>query len=189
MTEACRMTKEEAVELMKSRLANENLRKHVLAVEAVMRGLARRLGEDEDLWGLAGILHDIDYEETKGDPQRHSAVGAQLLREMGLEEEVVQAVRAHNPRHGDPRETPMAKALYSADPLTGLIVAAALVHPDKKLSAIDPQFVMKRFGEKAFARGANREAIRSCSELGLGLEEFIEIGLSSMRGISGVLGL
>lgn len=183
------MTRDEAWELVSSKLTNLNLRKHVLAVEVVMRRLARRFGQDEDLWGLAGILHDIDYEETKGNPERHSLVGAAVLEEAGVDPVVVDAVRAHNERHGIPRETLMAKALYCADPLTGLIVAAALIHPEKKLHAIDTQFVMNRFGEKSFARGANRETIKACSEIGLTLEEFVALGLEAMQGVSGELGL
>lgn len=179
----------EALSLMQRHLRNENMRKHSLAVEAVMRALARRLGQDEEKWGLAGILHDIDYDETRYDPDRHSMVGADMLREAGLDDEVVEAVRAHNDAHGLPRESLMSKALYSCDPLTGLIVAAALIHPEKKLGAIDTGFVMNRFGEKAFARGARREPIRACSELGLGLEEFVSIGLEAMQAIAPQLGL
>lgn len=183
------MTRDEAWQLASSKLANANLRKHVLAVEAVMRRLARRFGEDEDLWGLAGILHDVDYEETKDRPEEHSLVGAAVLEKAGVHPAVVDAVRAHNERHGIPRKTLMAKALYCADPLTGLIVAAALIHPEKKLRAIDTQFVMNRFGEKSFARGANRETIKACSEVGLALEEFIGLGLEAMQAISEELGL
>lgn len=183
------MDRAEAWNLARRHLSSKNLRKHTLAVEAVMRALARRLGEDEEKWGLAGLLHDLDYEETKDEPHRHSLVGAERLAQLGVEPEIVEAVRAHNEAHGLPRSTLLAKALYAADPLTGLIVAAALIHPEKKLVAIDPQFVLNRFGEKAFARGANREAIRSCSELGLGLEEFVATGLEAMRSIASELGL
>ncbi len=183
------MDRAEAVALMRRHLTNKNLRKHTLAVEAVMRALAKRLGEDEDRWGLAGLLHDIDYEETKDQPERHSMVGANMLAEIGVDADIVEAVRAHNEIHGVPRESAMSKALYCADPLTGLIVAAALIHPEKKLAAIDAPFVLHRFGEKAFARGANRDTIRACSELGLELDEFVDIGLQAMRDISPELGL
>jgi putative nucleotidyltransferase with HDIG domain len=174
---------------MRARLGNVNLQKHTLAVEAIMRRLAAHFGQDQDVWGLAGLLHDIDYEETKGDPDRHSLVGAAELAAAGLDEQVVDAVRCHNSRHGLARETLMSRALHAADPLSGLIVAGALVSPTKRLAAIDAAFVVNRFGEKSFARGADRDAIRCCSELGLSLEEFIALGVEAMQGIARDLGL
>jgi putative nucleotidyltransferase with HDIG domain len=158
-------------------------------VEAVMRRLARHFGEDEERWGAAGLLHDIDYEETKNDHHAHSIKSGEIAAELGFDEEIVDAVKAHNEIHGLPRETKMAKALYSADPLTGLIVASALISPKKKLSGIDTDFVFNRMGEKSFARGANRDIIRACSELGLSVTEFISLGLEAMQGISKELGL
>ena len=184
------MVRQEALIYMMDNVKNTNLRKHILAVEAVMRRLAVQLGEDEEKWGLTGLLHDIDYETTKDNPERHSMVGAEMLEEAGLDPEIVEAVRAHNDHHRLPRETLMAKALYAADPLTGLIVAGALVNPSKKLSAIDPKFIINRFGEKAFARGARREPMLAAkTELGLELEEFVALGLEAMQGIAGELGL
>lgn len=182
--------RQEALDFMLENVRNSNLRKHILAVEAVMRGLGGRLGEDEEKWGLAGLLHDIDYETTKDSPDRHSLVGAEMLEAKGLAPEIVEAVRAHNEHHGLPRQTLMAKALHAADPLTGLIVAAALISPAKKLSAIDAKFVLNRFGEKAFAKGARREPMSAAkAELGLELSELIGLGLEAMQGISGDLGL
>ena len=181
------MTREEAYELAKSRLKNRNLFKHVLAVEAVMRALARHFGEDEERWGLAGLLHDLDYEETKDDPERHTLVTAELLQNYDVDEEIVHAIKAHNNRV--PRESLMDKAIYAADPVTGLVVAAALMHPSKKLAGIDVPFILRRFKEKRFAAGANREQIRSCEEIGLSLEEFLDIALRAMQGISEDLGL
>jgi putative nucleotidyltransferase with HDIG domain len=183
------MTRDEAIREVKARIKTKNLIKHVLAVEAVMRRLATHFGEDPDRWGLAGVLHDLDYEETKDDPARHSLVGAKVLEEMGIDSGIVQAVRSHNECHGLPRETLMEKALYCSDPLTGLIVASALIHPDKNLAGIDSAFVLKRFDEKAFAKGANRETIRACGELGLELDDFVSMGLEAMRGIAGEIGL
>ena len=183
------MTRDELVKEVEKRIKTKNLFKHILAVEAVMRRLARRLGEDEDRWGAAGLLHDIDYEETKDDPANHSLVSGKIAEELGFDAEIVDAVKAHNEAHGLPRETNMAKALYSCDPLTGLIVAAALISPEKKLSAIDTDFVLHRMGEKSFAKGANRNIIRSCTELGLSLEEFISLGLEAMQDIHEELGL
>jgi len=170
-------------------MTNDNLFKHALAVEAVMAKLAEHLGGDASSWAMAGLLHDIDYEATKDDPTRHSLESAELVRSLGFDEEIVEAVRAHNGRHGLPRHTPMAKALYACDPLTGLIVAAALISPERRLSAIDPAFILNRFGEKSFARGANRDTIRACSELGLELETFVSLGLIAMQGIADQLGL
>jgi hypothetical protein len=183
------VTRDEAYTLLTRHLKTRNLVKHSLAVEAVMRGLARHFGQDEDIWGLAGLLHDIDYDWTKDEPARHSMEGADLLAREGLPEEIVYAVRAHNEAHGLPRRSLLDKALYASDPLTGLIVAGALIKPEKKLSAIDVPFLLNRFHEKSFARGANREQIKSCSEMGLSLEEFMEIGLKSMQGIAGEMGL
>lgn len=183
------MQRPEALALMRAKLSNKNLQKHTLAVEAIMRRLASRLGQDEELWGLVGLLHDIDYEETKGDPERHSLVGADQLEALGLPAQVVYAVRVHNERHGLPRLSTLDRALHAADPLSGLIVAAALVTPKKRLDAIDGQFLLHRFGEKSFARGADRDCIRRCSELGLELEEFLSLGLAAMQSISGELGL
>lgn len=183
------MDRQEALDLVKEHVKTRNLIKHMLATEAVMKALAERLGEDQDKWALAGLLHDIDYDETAHDPNRHSLVGGEMLEKLGLPDDVVHAVKAHNEAHGLPRETRLDKALYAVDPLTGLLVAAALIHPSKKLSAIDVGFVMNRFKESSFARGANRDQMKSCSELGLSLEEFIEIGLRAMQGIAGELGL
>ena len=151
--------------------------------------LARHFGEDEQKWGLAGLLHDIDYDSTKDDPSRHSLEGAVMLEELGLPADVVYAVKVHNEAHGMPRESLLDKALYATDPLTGLIVAGALIRPEKKLAAIDIPFLQKRFHEKAFARGASREQINSCSELGLSLEEFMGLGLEAMQGIAVEMGL
>lgn len=183
------MTREEASQHVQERVKTKNLWKHMLAVEAVMRRLAKEFGEDPEMWGLAGLVHDIDYDETANDPARHSIVGAELLAQLGYPPEVVQAVKVHNDYHGFPRVTRMEKALYATDPLTGLIVAAALIHPDKKLASLDTGFVLNRFYEKSFAKGARRETIQTCSELGLTLEKFISLGLEAMQGIAGELGL
>ena len=183
------MNRKEALDSVKANVENENLVKHMLATEAIMETLARRLGKDEDEWGLTGLLHDIDVELTEGDMSSHSKLGADLVREMGESEAVVHAILCHNEAHGVPRETELDKALLCADPLTGLITAAALVRPDKKLAGVEARSVKKRFKEKSFAAGADREQIAQCSELGLELDEFIELGLKAMQGIAGDLGL
>ncbi|KNZ69991.1 metal dependent phosphohydrolase [Thermincola ferriacetica] len=183
------MTREEALTELKKHVKNNNLLKHMYACEAVMQRLARHFGQDEEKWGLAGLLHDIDYDQTKDDPVRHSLVGAEILEQMGLPEDVVYSVKVHNDAHGLPRNTLLDKALYATDPVTGLIVAGALIKPEKKLDAIDVPFLINRFNEKSFARGANREQIASCSELGLTLEEFFGLALEAMLAIRDELGL
>lgn len=183
------MNREEALRHVTDNVKNRNLIKHMLATEVVMRALARHFGEDADRWALAGLLHDIDWDQTASRPEDHSAVGARMLEELGVDGDIVYAVKVHNERHGFPRVSLMDKALYAADPVTGLIVAAALIHPDKKLAPIDTQFVMNRFGEKSFAKGANRDQISSCGELGLQLDEFVGMALSAMKEIAPEIGL
>lgn len=183
------MNREEALDAIKINVENGNLVKHMLATEAVMRALAKRFGENEREWGLTGLLHDIDVELTEGDMKSHSRLGADLVREMGGSESMAHAVLCHNQEHNVPFETKLDKALFCADPLTGLITAAALVLPNKKLTSVEAKSVKKKFKEKSFAAGANREQIAQCSELGLELDEFLELGLKAMQGIAGELGL
>lgn len=183
------MQREEALSLVKEQVKNKNLIKHMLAVEAVMACLAEYLEEDKELWGMTGLLHDLDYDKTADDPMQHGLLGAEMLNERGFPPEMVQAVKAHNEALAVERNSLMDKALYAADPVTGLLVAAALIHPEKKLSAIDVDFVLKRFKEKSFARGAGREQIQSCSELGLNLEQFLGLSLKAMQDSSKELGL
>ena len=184
------MKREEALKFLKENIKNQNLIKHSLAVEAAMESLAEYFGEDKEKWGICGLLHDIDYEKTKGNPNLHSKIGAEMLKNLGFEEEICDAVLTHNEAHKILPETKMAKALYCVDPLTGLIVAATLVLPSKKISDLKVENVLKRFKEKSFARGANREIIKKCQEyLGLSLEKFVEIVLSAMQKISDDLGL
>ena len=183
------MTRKEALDSIKANVENKNLVKHMLATEAIMRALARRLGEDEEEWGLTGLLHDIDVELTGGDMSSHSKLGADLARELGASEAMAHAILCHNEAHGVPRETKLDKALFCVDPLTGLITAAALVRPNKKLAGLEAKSVLKRFKERSFAAGASREQISLCSEIGLELDEFVELGLKAMQEISSDLGL
>jgi len=178
------MNREEALNSIEANVENRKLIKHMLATEAIMRALARKLGEDEEEWGLTGLVHDIDVELTGGDMNTHSKLGADLVREMGASDTMVHAVLCHNEAHGVSRNTKLDKALFCADPLTGLITAAALVRPDKKLAGVELKSVRKRFKEKSFAAGASREQIATCSELGLELDEFIELGLEAMKDIA-----
>jgi len=180
------MTRAEAFELSRSRFTNQNLFKHVLAVEAVMRELAEHLHQDQEAWGLAGLLHDLDYEETMKTPERHTVVTMELLKPHAVAEDILHAIRCHN--NLAPRESLLDKALYAVDPITGLIVAAVLMHPDKKLASLTSEFVLRRFKEKSFAKGANREQIQTCADLGLSLEEFATIAINGMQKINAELG-
>lgn len=183
------MERQIAIEELQGRLTNKNLIKHSLAVEAIMRSLAEYLKDEVDKWGLAGLLHDIDYDKTAEDPSKHSIVGAEILENLGVDDFIVYAVKAHNDYHGIERKRKIDKALYAADPVSGLITASALILPSKKLEDVTVEFLVKRFNEKGFAKGANRNQIMSCSELGLTLEEFLGIALDAMKGIAGELGL
>jgi putative nucleotidyltransferase with HDIG domain len=181
------LSRDEAVTLVNEHLTKKNLVKHVLAVEAIMRALARRFEEDETVWGLTGLLHDLDYEQTSDAPERHGYITVEILGAYDVPDEVRRAVLAHA-GHVD-RTSLLDKAIYCVDPVTGLIVASALMHPTKSLAGVDGPFVGKRFKEKRFAAGASREAISGCRELCLELHEFIEISLDAMQSISRELGL
>jgi len=178
-----------ALEMVKKNVKNKNLRKHMYAVEAICKRLAQEFDEDEEKWALAGLLHDVDYDKTNKDPEKHSMIGADMLEEAGLPEDIVYAVRVHNERHGLPRVSLLDKVLYAADPLSGLIVASALINPEKKLEAIDAEFILRRFDENSFARGANREQIKACEEFDMSLDKFVELSYQAMLDISDELGL
>jgi putative nucleotidyltransferase with HDIG domain len=182
------MDRETAFSLLTTHVKNKNLVKHCLACEAVLAALARHFGEDEHTWRLAGLLHDLDYDQTADAPDIHGTIAAKMLEEADVNPDIVHAVLAHAEKA--PRESKLDKALWVVDPLTGLIVAAALIKPEKKLAAIDAQFVINRMKEKSFARGANRDQIKACEvELGLPLEQFVGIGVKAMQEIGGELGL
>lgn len=181
------MTRDEALEWVKSEIKAPNLIKHIISVEAGCRRLAEHFGEDPEFWGMAGLLHDLDYELTLHSPERHTWLAAEWLREKGFDETLIHAVMAH--AEAVKPESKLDWALYSVDPTTGLIVAAALMHPSKKLAGLDVPFLMKRFKEKRFAAGARRESIAACSNLGLTLEEFLGLNLEGMTRISDELGL
>ena len=181
------MTREEALDMVFSNVSEQNLRNHMIATEAVMRALAQRLGEDPDLWGLAGLLHDLDYHETIDDFPRHGYVTSELLKDKGFSQEFMDAIVAHA-GHIE-RKTVLDKALFAADPVTGLVVAAALIRPEKKLEPVKLKSLRKRFKEKQFARGADREQIASCEDLEIPLDEFLELSLEAMKGVADQIGL
>ena len=182
------MNRSEALAAVKDKIANQNLVKHMLATEAVMRALAERFGQDVEEWGLAGLLHDIDLDECKGDMTVHGRMSAEMARSAGVSEAVCHAILCHG-MLGEPCKTLMDKALFCADPVTGLITAGALIRPEKKLSVVEARSILKRFKEKSFAAGANREQIAKCADIGLSLEEFIGLSLKAMQDISDDLGL
>lgn len=181
--------RDRGLNLLREKLSSANLQKHCFAVEAIMQELARHYGEDIELWGLAGLTHDVDYEEVKEDLSRHSLLGAQWLSELGFPEEVVKAVRVHNEAHGELAQTRMEHALIFADAISGLIISAALVVPTKKLADLKTESVLKRFKQKDFAKGVHREEILRCEQHGLPLEDFAELSVKALQGIAGALGL
>jgi len=180
------LSRSQALELVQQHVSNRNLVKHMIAVEGVMRRLARHFGQDEEVWGVVGLLHDLDYDETVNDFPKHGFRTAQILADQGLPPEALQAIVAHTGHI--PCETLMDQVLYAVDPLTGLIVAAALMHPQKKIAALDVDFIQRRFKEKRFAAGANREQIQSCVGFGLALEPFLQLGLEGMNSVSDQIG-
>lgn len=179
--------REKAYQLVVEKIGVNNLLKHILAVEAGMRKLAENFNEDIDYWGLTGLLHDLDYNETKNDEQRHSYVTAEWLKEYNLPDEMLHAIHAH-PGH-IPCQSKLDWALYAVDPTTGFLVACALMHPDKKLASLDSKFILKRFKEKRFAAGATRENMAACSNLGLELDQFLLMVRDGMLTISDKLGM
>lgn len=184
------MNRQEAVQLVRERVENQNLVNHMLATEAIMGALARRLGADVEKWRLAGLLHDLDVEETADSMEVHGATTVRWLRDAGLDDEVVlQAIAAHNPANGSSVVSVMDRALFACDPLTGLVTAAALIRPEKRLELVALKSLKKRFREPSFAKGARREDIMTCVELGLDLDEFLAIGLEAMQEASDDLGL
>jgi len=188
------LSRPEALELMQEYTASDSLRKHMLAVEGAMRAYAARFGEDVEQWGLAGLLHDFDYErwpnEAHAPDQEHPAEGVRTLRSRGVEEPVLHAILGHANYSGVPRDTLMAKALFAVDELTGLITATALVRPSRSLNDVDVRSVQKKMKDKAFARGCNREDIvEGAAALGVDLAEHIQFVLDAMRSRAEVLGL
>src|SRR3989338_8292823 len=176
------MTREQAITLLRQHVKNENLIKHMFAAEAVMRALARKFNQNENAWAMAGLLHDIDWEETANTPEQHSVVSKQYLLEAGIDADAAQAIYVHNHLHGIRPQTLLEKALYSAEELTGLITACALVTPEKRLADVKPESVLKKFKQPAFAAGVNREIIMQAQDmLGMTLEELVALELSAMQ--------
>jgi putative nucleotidyltransferase with HDIG domain len=168
---------------------SESLRKHMLAVEACMRAYARKFGEDENHWGITGLLHDFDYEKYPT-PAEHPFVGNKILEERGYPEDVRRAILSHADYSGVKRESRMEKALYACDEVSGFITASALVKPNKSLAEVEAKSVRKKMKDKAFARSVNRDdIINGAADLGVDLEEHIAFCIEAMKGIAGELGL
>lgn len=181
------MSREEAEALVETYVKTKNLRKHMYAVAAIMRALAEHLNGDPEEWEIAGILHDLDYEETKERPELHGLRTCEMLEVKDVPSSVIEAIKAHN-HHKEP-DTPMEYALICADNLSGMLVACALVRPERRLSALTPEFVARKMREPSFAKGADRKSISLHSQLGLSQEEFLRIGIDGICKVSDRLGL
>jgi putative nucleotidyltransferase with HDIG domain len=194
MTDITLPDRDSALALMREYTASESLRKHMLSVEAAMRAYAERLGQDPERWGLAGLLHDFDYERFPNDAHsatdQHPSYGVGVLRERGYPEDILEAIMGHASYTGVPRESAMAKTLFAVDELTGLITATALVKPSKSVHDVDARSVRKKMKDKAFARGVSREdVIRGAEELGVDLDEHIAFVVEAMQSRAAELGL
>ena len=199
------MTRDEAYKLMTQMLQSKNLQKHGLAVEAIMKSLCKFLKDrsasqglaweptefNEEEWGIVGLLHDADYELIEKDPKKHTLVTEEKLRDIGgVSERIIDGIKAHHDGIKDSRDNLMEKSVYAADELSGLITAVTLVRPDKKLSSVTVESVMKKFPQKSFAAGANRDQILACEkELNIPLEGFVSTALKAMRSVAQELGL
>jgi len=183
------MDRKQAWSLLCEYTQSESLRKHMLAVEACMRAYARKFGEDENKWGITGLLHDFDYEKYPT-PAEHPFVGNKILEERGYPEDVRRAILSHADYSGVKRESRMEKTLYACDEIAGFITASALVKPNKSLAEVEAKSVRKKMKDKAFARSVNRDdIINGAADLGVDLEEHIAFCIEAMKGIAGELGL
>ena len=183
------MSRDSTIEFLRQHVKTEMLMKHLYTVEAAMRGYARRFGEDGDRWGIAGLLHDFDWEICPT-PEEHPNYGAQIMRDHGYPEDMVRAVLTHGEHTGIPRESLMEHTLFAVDELSGFIRAVALVRPSKSLDDVTPRSVRKKMKDKAFARDVNRDDIvRGAEELGVDLDEHIAFIVESMKPIAGRIDL
>ncbi len=183
------ISREESLELLNQYLKTKNLLNHSFAVEAILAGCARRLGEDEELWSRTGLLHDLDYDYTKDHPEQHALMTAELIEGL-VPDEAIHAILSHNFQHSNvfPKEH-LDKALIASDAISGLVIASALVMPKKSLLKVTPKSVMRKFKDKSFAAGCERKRILLCEDIGFSLEQFISLSLESLQQIHDVLGL
>ena len=183
------LSRADALRLLEENVRDKKIILHMIAVGAIMKEVARYFGEDEELWELVGLLHDIDYERTKNDPSKHGLVAEEILGSL-VSEEVLRAIKSHNYENtGVEPKTRMEKALIASDAVSGLIIACALVMPSKKLEEVKVETVKKKFKQKDFARRVSRERILFCEEIGIPREKFFELALNALKEISGELGL
>ena len=187
-------SREETLAIMHEFTASDSLRKHMLSVEAGMRGYAEKFGEDPDRWGITGLIHDFDYERYPNNAhsptEEHPAEGVRILRGKGFPEDILEAILGHANYSGVPRESKMAKTLYAVDELTGLITATALVRPSKSVMEVEARSVRKKMKDKAFARGVNRDdVIEGAADLGVDLDEHIDFVIRAMQSVAPSLGL
>jgi putative nucleotidyltransferase with HDIG domain len=179
------ITRDQAIELLHQYIKNERMIFHSLASEAVLRAMARRLGKDEEKWGLAGLLHDLDVEVTHADPKVHRLETARILAELGVDEDIIEAIKLHNEYATDePRTKEFHHALAAGETITGLVLATSLVYPDKKISSVKPKSVVKRMKEKAFAASVKRENILECELVGIPLDEFAQLSIEAMAPLT-----
>lgn len=187
------MNREQAHEILKKYMKGENYLTHSYAVEAIMKGLAKRLAPgEEEYWGIVGLLHDLDEEQCdwKNDLSVHGPTSVEILKKEGIDDQVLfDAICAHNPKSGMKAKTTIQYAILAADPMSGFVKAVAQIYPDKKLASVKPKSIRKRFHELRFAAGANRDYMEAIEFTGLRLEDLMDIALEEMREISDQLGL
>lgn len=184
------MKRQAAFNLLKEYVHSEKMIIHSLSSEAVLRAIARKTDKDEEKYGLAGLLHDIDVEITNADPKTHGIKCIRILKKNGIETDIIDAIAMHNEEaSGKERETEFQHALAAGETITGLIYATALIYPDKKIASVKYKSVTKRMKQKAFAASVSRENILECEKIGLSLEEFVQISVDAMKEISGEIGL
>jgi putative nucleotidyltransferase with HDIG domain len=191
------LTYDQAVNLLKEHVQDEGIWGHCRETEVIMRALARRFGQDEEQWAIIGLLHDIDFEKTKNEPAKHCLMALDILKEAGVSQEAIDVIFSHafgsecggGGLEEKKRTKPIEHALVAAETITGLVFAAALMTPEKKLAVLKTKSLKKRYKSKAFARNCNREFIAEIEAAGLPLDEFFEISVKAMQGISDELGL
>ena len=184
------MKREEAINLLNEYIKNPRMINHCLASEVVLKAIAKRLGRDEEKWGLAGLLHDLDVEMVNADPKIHGLETARILEEKGIDAEIVDAIKMHNEEAtGLDRTTEFQHALSAGETITGMVIATTLVYPDKKMASVKPKSITKRMKQSAFAASVSRENIMECEKIGIPLSEFAALSLEAMQTISDEIGL
>lgn len=177
------LSKARALELLDIHLETDNLKKHCIASGAIMKALGNHFNKPADEWEVIGLLHDLDFDKTRDDPERHALETLEMLKDEDISQEYLQAIGSHNEANGMVRSSLLDHALVSAESITGLIIACALVYPDKKISSVKPKSIKKRMKATAFAKAVSRENIRECEKAGINLDDFIAISLSAMSEI------